>query len=118
MAFQRTLSLRKSASRNPQMKQTLIDTFSELIAQGWIVPADNEGQENQANLWYLPYFVANNFAKSRVVYDGAAMTGCVSINQAVLAGQNLLNRLVDVLMRLRLGRYACVSDVSKYFFSN
>ena len=67
MALQRTLSLRKSASRNPQMKQTLIDTFSELITQGWIVPADNEVQENQVILWYLPYFVANNFAKSRVV---------------------------------------------------
>ena len=116
MALKRALSLRKSASRSPQMKQTLIDTFSELITQGWIVPADNEGQESQANLWYLPYFVANNSAKSRVVYDGAAMTGGVSINQAVLAGQNLLNGLVDVLMRFRLGRYACVSDVSKCFF--
>ena len=44
------------------------------------------------------------------------MTGGVSINQAVLAGQNLLNGLVDVLMRFRLGSYACVSDVSKCFF--
>ena len=63
MALKRTLYLRKSASRNPQMKQTLIDTFSELVIKGWIVPADNEGQENQANLWYLPYFVSNNSAK-------------------------------------------------------
>ena len=68
MALRRTLFLRKSASRNPQMKKTLINTFSELITQGWIVPADKERQENQANLWYLPYFVANNSAKSKVVY--------------------------------------------------
>ena len=64
----------------------------------------------------MPYFVANNSAKSRVVCDGAAMIGGVSINQAVLAGENLLNGLVDVLMRFRLGRYACVSDISKCFF--
>ena len=40
----------------------------------------------------------------------------MSINQAVLAGENLLNGLVEVLIRFRLGRYACVADISKCFF--
>ena len=40
----------------------------------------------------------------------------LSLNQAVLAGENLLNKLVEVLIRFRLGKYACVADVSKCFF--
>ena len=38
------------------------------------------------------------------------------MNQAVLAGENLLNGLGDALMRFRLEKYACVTDVSKCFF--
>ena len=51
-----------------------------------------------------------------MLYDGAAELKGMSINQAVLAGENLLNGLVDVLIRFRLGRYACVADISKCFF--
>ena len=55
-------------------------------------------------------------AKPRVVYDGAATAGGESLNRAVLAGENLLNGLVNVLMHFRMEKYACVADVSKCFF--
>ena len=41
LALKRTLSLRTSALKNPVLKQTLIDTFSELIKEGWIESVDN-----------------------------------------------------------------------------
>ena len=66
-------------------------------------------------IWYLPLFVTRT-DKPRVVYDGAAMFNGMSLNQVVLAGENLLNKLVEVLIRFRLGKYACVADVSKCFF--
>ena len=62
------------------------------------------------------HFLSLRRAKPRVVYDGAATVGGESLNRAVLAGENLLNGLVDVLMRFRMGKYACVADVSKCFF--
>ena len=34
----------------------------------------------------------------------------------MLAGENLLNGLVEVLTRFRLGKYACVTDLSRCFF--
>ena len=40
------------------------------------------------------------------------------MNQAVFAGENLLNNLVEVLTRFRLGKFACVADLSKCFFSS
>ena len=54
--------------------------------------------------------------KPRVVYDGAATVNGVCLNQLVLAGENLLNGLVEVLTRFRMGKYACVTDLSRCFF--
>ena len=65
--------------------------------------------------WYLPFFVTKQ-EKSRVVYDGAATFKGMCLNHAVLPGANLLNRLTDVLTRFRLGRFACMADLSKCFF--
>ena len=86
-ALKRTMFLRRTALRNPELKQVLTDTFSELIREGWIVPVDNLVAVRPA--WHLPFFVTNA-GKPRVVYDGAAMMEGVCINQAVLSGENLL----------------------------
>ena len=79
----------------------------------WIVPVDNSIVCDVA--WYLPFFVTKP-EKPKVVYDGAAKVDGKSLNQAVLAGENLLNNLLQVLQRFRLSKYACVADVSKCFF--
>ena len=112
-ALKRTTSLRRTALRNPELKQVLTDTFSEFIREGWIVLVDNLVAVRPA--WHLPFFVTNA-GKPRVVHDGATMTEGVCINQAVLSGENLLNSVVEVLIRFRLGKYACVADLSRCFF--
>ena len=38
------------------------------------------------------------------------------LNHAVLPGANLLDKFTDVLTRFRLGRFACMADLSKCFF--
>ena len=91
-ALKRTLSMRRTACKNP-----------------------HEDKRSRP-LWYLPFFVTHA-AKPRVVYDDAATTSeDASLNQVVWAGENLLINLVDVLMRFRMGKFACVADVSKCFF--
>ena len=67
--------------------------------------------------WYLPFFVTKQ-AKPRVVFDGAATYKDVSLNDPVYPGENFLNGLVDVLTRFRLGKFACMADVSKCFFQD
>ena len=56
--------------------------------------------------------------KPRVVFDGAAGYNCWSINDAVLSRENMLSNLVEVLTRFRLGKFACMADLSKCFFQN
>ena len=65
--------------------------------------------------WYLPFFVTKP-ENSIVVYDGAAKADSKSLNWAVLAGKNMLNNLLQVLLRFRLDKYVCVADVSKRFY--
>ena len=92
----------------------MADTFAELLKHDWVVPAD-KNENDSYKKWYLPFFVTKT-ATPRVVYAGAATAGGVSLNWAVLAGEDFLNGLVDVLMRFRMGKYAYVADVSKCFF--
>ena len=112
-ALKHTLSWRPNAAKNPELKQILLNTFAELLREEWLVAIESSSLDAQA--WYLPFFVTKS-AKPKVVYDGAAVAEGMSINQAALAGENLLNGLVEVLIRFRLRRYACVANISKCFF--
>ena len=109
------MSLRKTTQRNPSLQQTLVDTFTELITENWIEPVEENICVGVNFTWYLPFFVTKT-AKPRVVYDGSATFKGISLNQIVLSGENLFNNLLDVLIRFRLGKFACVADLSKCFF--
>ena len=111
-ALTQTLSLRKTAMLNPELKQTLVGTCKELIDEHWIEPVDVDCDKP---MWYLPYFVTKT-TKPRVVYDGSAVFDGIPLNQVVLAGENLLNNVVGVLIWFRVGKFAWVADLSKCFF--
>ena len=110
----RTFSLPKTALRNFQLQQTLVDTFSELICKKWIEPIEDLSSCVKPT-WYLPFFVTKS-GKPRVVYDDPAAVQGMSLNQAVFAGESLLNNLVEVLTRFRLGKLVYVADLCKCFF--
>ena len=113
-AVDRTATLRKKALKDAGLKRILADTFHELIDMGWLVPVvDFEFGHDKR--WYLPFFVSKQ-DKLKVVFEGAATFQGLSLNKAVLPGVNLLNGLVGVLSRYRLGRFACMADLSKCFF--
>ena len=112
-ALERTKAVRCFALKNDTLKQTLLETFRKLIDQKWFVPVDRN--TTTGKVWYLPFF-GTKHEKARVVYDGAATFKGKYVNQAVLAGTNLLNNLVEVLIRFRVRRYACFADLSKCFF--
>ena len=107
------MSLHRKALGDPTLSQTLTDTFQELLAEGWLTHV--EKVKVDVPTWYLPFFVMKQ-EKSRVVYDGAAAFKGMCLNHAVFPGANLLIRLTDVLTRFRLGRFACMADLSKFFF--
>ena len=113
-ALNRTLLIQKRALKNVKLREILLNTFQELLDENWLVPVYDSISE-QDKCWYLPFFVSRQ-DKPRVVFDGAATFKGVSLNDGVLPGVNLLNGLVEVLTRFRLGKYACMADLSKCFF--
>ena len=113
-ALNRTLLIQKRALKNVKLREILLNTFQELLNENWLVPVYDSISE-QDKCWYLPFFVSRQ-DKPRVVFDGAATFKGVSLNDGVLPGVNLLNGLVEVLTRFRLGKYACMADLSKCFF--
>jgi len=52
----RTLMLYKKALKNDELKCILVDTFRELIGEGWLVP-ESGPISNQEKCWYLPFFI-------------------------------------------------------------
>ena len=115
-ALNRTLLIQKRAPKNVKLKEILLNTFQELLDEYWFVLVYGSISE-QDECWYLPFFVSRQ-DNPRVVFDGAATFKGVSLNDGVLPGINVLNCLVEVLTRFRLGKYACMADLSKCFFSN
>ena len=113
-ALNRTKTVCRTAIKNAEMQQKLTEAFQEMIKEGW-VESINEGVDHDGPCWYLPLFVTKQ-DKPRVVFDGAATFKGLSINHAVLSEVNLLNNLTHVLTRFRVGRYACMADLSKCFF--
>ena len=105
--------LRRKALGDPALSRTLTGTVQELFAQGWLTHVVKVKVDGPTR--YLPFFVKKQ-EKSLVVYDGADTFKGISLNHAVSPGANLLNRLTDVSIRFRLGRFACVANVSKCFF--
>ena len=96
-------------------KQLFVQQHKKLnISEGWIENVEGKLVHDNG-CWYLPFFVTSQ-EKSRVVFDGAASFKGASLNDAVLLGSNLLNNLVDVLIRFRLGKFACMANLSKCFF--
>ena len=103
-ALKRTLSMRRTACKNPHLKQTLTDTFAKLIEKGLDCACRKCGGQAVKAVVVSAVFVTHT-AKPRVVYDGAATTSeGASLNQAVWAGENLLHNLVDVCNAISHGK--------------
>ena len=67
---------------------------------------------------YLPHHGVNKSGKKfRVVYDAAARPkkGEYSLNDCLEPGPNLMNSLIHILLKFRLGKYGAKADIAKAF---
>ena len=96
-ALKQTQSLRQNAQKSAKLKGMLLETFKEMISEGWVVPVE-DGAATGSRCSYLPFFVTKQ-EKSRVVFDGASKFDGTALNDVVLPGINLLNGLVEILTR-------------------
>ncbi len=115
-AEQRLKGLKKRLERDADFKEKYVFTIEDYIAQGHAEPVEQMGVGGRT--WYLPHHGVTNPhkpGKVRVVFDAAAKSTGVALNDALLRGPDLVNDLVGVLMRFRQGRVALAADVKQMF---
>ena len=114
LAHERLSALHKKALRQPDLKEFLVESMAEMQSNNYIERVPDADCANDQK-WYLPYFVTSQ-VKKRIVYDGKAKFKGTCVNDIIMSGPDLLNPLLHVLTRFRLGKYALMSDVTKCFF--
>ncbi|XP_069129305.1 uncharacterized protein [Argopecten irradians] len=70
--------------------------------------------------WYLPLFAVQHPKKPeivRVVFDSSAMCQDTSLNNILLQGPDMLNRLIGILLRFRREKIAVTMDVEPMFYN-
>ncbi|XP_070549667.1 uncharacterized protein [Ptychodera flava] len=116
-AENRLLSLERTLSKKPALATRYREVMQANIKKGYFETVD--GTEGTGPGWYLPHFpvVREDKAttKVRIVYDSAARTEGVSLNDVMLPGPKLQLDVVDVLLRFRRRRIAIVGDIKEMF---
>ena len=114
MAEKRLVSLKRKLSRNEKLHREYAKGMEDLMSQGYAVP---DIARDDGKVWYLPHHpvVNPNKEKIRIVFDCAAEYRGQSLNNEVLQGPDLSNKLIGVLIRFRLYPVAFMADIQAMF---
>ncbi|XP_073831625.1 uncharacterized protein [Musca autumnalis] len=118
-AYKRAVCLRKKMDKDSDLKIKVTKEFNNLIEKGYARKLnEDEIGGSESRVWYLPIFITCNPNKpdrARLVWDAAAKTNGVSLNDFLLAGPDLLTSLLDILLTFRVGKVAICGDIAEMF---
>ena len=119
MAEKRFVALEKKMDRDPALYQEYEKKILDYQEKGYarrLTP--EEAAKEDPRTWYLPHFAVfnpNKPGKMRIVFDAAAKSHGVSLNDRLLKGPDLLGSLVGVLFRFRERAIAIGGDLKEMF---
>ena len=119
MARKRLDGVKRRLLRDNDLKEMYCQQMETVLNRGYAerVPKDEVNSENR--VWYIPHHPVvnpNKPGKVRIVYDCAASSHGVSLNERLMKGPDLVNRLVGVLLRFRKCKIAIVEDIESMFY--
>ena len=105
---------RMTEKLDPEEFQTYTDNIIKLKQDG--VVENSRSVPDEMNAFFLPHRGVYRNSKLRIVFDGSAKDGNgVSLNEYLEPGENLLRRLVGVLLNFRTHPVACQADIQAAF---
>ena len=111
-------TLERGLSKDPELRERYADTIREDIWKGYVVTVEPHDPRKRSGrelcLPHHPVINPNKPGKVRRVLNGASNFYDTSLNMSLLAGPDLLQNLVFVLLRIRQHKYA-VSAVMEGF---
>ncbi|KAJ8705579.1 hypothetical protein PYW08_012625 [Mythimna loreyi] len=114
-ARHRLTGIVRKLSRDREYALAYQAQVSRLVNEGYA--SEVEGSVSDP-VWYLPHFGVSNPnkpGKLRLVFDAAATFQGTSLNDNLLAGPDLLNSLLGVLFKFRLGPIGFTGDIADMF---
>ncbi|XP_055604271.1 uncharacterized protein LOC129752524 [Uranotaenia lowii] len=119
MAFGRLRCLERRLAKNPDMKANVSMQIDEYLRKGYAHKATTQDLEtNPDRVWYLPLGVVINPKKpkkTRLIWDAAAKSNNISLNDMLLKGPDLLIALPAVLYRFRQKQVCITGDIREMF---
>lgn len=116
-ALMRLKNLENKMERDPVYAELYCEQVDRFIKLGYAEKTDATAAEG-CRVWYLPHFGVSNVSKPgklRLVFDAAAKTRGVCLNDRLLAGPDMLTSLIGVLMRFRQKPVAFMGDIKEIF---
>ena len=115
--FRRTSGTLRSLNKSGKLSDVL-EIMGKDIREGHVSEAADSDLARGCD-FYLPPFVVYHKKKltPRIVFDAAARTDGVSLNDLLLQGPPLLNELRDVVLRFREKRVAVTGDIKGMFLN-
>ncbi|XP_059061887.1 uncharacterized protein LOC131854763 [Achroia grisella] len=116
LALSRFKSLERKLIGDKSLAESYRQQINANIVKGYAEICTEPADPSKVT-WYLPHFgvVHPQKKKLRVVHDAAATFEGVSLNSMLLAGPDLLQPLLAILMRFREGRIALNGDIREMF---
>ena len=118
-AIKRMDNLRKKFQKNPALKEGSFKQMQETIDLGHAVVIDDLSAPEGAPVWYMPDLVVlhpDKPGKFRVCQDASAKSGGRSLNDYLLDGPDVMNKLLGILLRMREGPYFITGDIANFFY--
>ncbi|XP_060078384.1 uncharacterized protein LOC132557875 [Ylistrum balloti] len=109
--------LQSSLRKNPVKREHFVKFMERILTSGHaeVVPPVADDSE----VWYLLLFGVYHPKKVdqiRVVFDSSCKYEGISLNNVLMQGPDLMNRLDGVLLRFRKETVAVVADIQQMFF--
>ncbi|XP_073960549.1 uncharacterized protein [Choristoneura fumiferana] len=110
-ALTRLKGVEQKMKKDDKYAQRYIERIQHLFDNDYAKPL--EDLSITPKTWYLPHFGVDNPNKKklRLVYDAAAKTEGLSLNDYLLRGPDLLMSLMGIMLRFRENKIAITGDI-------
>ena len=113
-ALYRLRLLEKRLDRDETYAEKYYKEMDHLFEQGFAEKVDSPPKVGR--MWNVPHFgLQKRTNKVRLVFDAAARSGSVSLNNLLLTGPDFLKSLVGILMRFSQFLFAVIADIKDMF---